>query len=332
LGIPCEYLPSLPDPTTESHWSAQIKTWVPNALKIAHLARKWQAVIVHSNTPRASYHGGLGARLSKVKAVTHVHDSFNLPYRSSLKTKLLMSLTDETITVSQAVTRAILDLAPYLAPQINTVYNGLDIAAYRSVQPANLYKLWGIPSNRLIIGNASAVRPLKGQDVLIEAFRLLNQTHKNTHLLIVGGGQGQKEWLSYEQQLHAQIYKHHLQGFITFTGWQENVWPLIRSMDIFAHVPVQPDSLPTSVLHASALSRAIVASNIGGIPEIILNKSTGLLVPPSDVFTLYKTLELLVNDQSTRYILGQQAQVHFQQRFSFDQMQQELGRVYRKVL
>jgi glycosyltransferase involved in cell wall biosynthesis len=330
--IPCEYLPSLPDPITADHWSAQLEGLIPNTLHIIRLVRKWQAVLVHSNTPRVSYHGGLGARLSHVKAVAHVHDSFNLPYASTFKSNLLATLTDRIIAVSNAVKRAIVSVAPKLVSKIETVYNGWNVDIYENVQVVDLYKEWGIPQNRIVIGSASVLRPIKGQDILIDAFNLLNQKNSKTHLLIIGGGQGRSEEVDYEQQLHEKVCQYGLEHAVTFTGWQENIWPLIKSLDIFAHVPVMPDSLPTAILHASALGKAIVASNIGGIPEIVIDKETGILVQPRDVQTLYQSLNFLTDDVSIRNQLGQHARVHFIKKFSHVNMCSGLSKVYTQVL
>jgi glycosyltransferase involved in cell wall biosynthesis len=332
LGIPCELLPTLPDTMASETWQEQFGPWIPNALAISRLARKWRVVVVHSNTPRASYHGGLGARLAGVAAVTHVHDIVSLPYRSPIKGRLLSALADRTLVVSRAVEDAVTGFAPRLRSRIQTLYNGWDVASYAGVQPADLRALFGVPADAVVVGTVAALTPWKGQDILIDAFRHLRERVAAAHLVIVGGTQGGKAQAAYEVELHRRVAEYGLGDAVTFTGWREDVWALIRAFDIFAHVPTQPDPLPTSVLHACALSRAVVASHIGGVPEIVLDGVGGVLVPAGDAAALARALEELAADPRRRAALGQQAYEHFVARFSRQQMVDGLGQIYSQCI
>jgi len=331
-GIPCELLPSLPDAVTSDHWSYQLRPWPLNAIAIAQFVRKWSAVLVHSNTPRTAYHGGLGARLSGVKAVTHVHDIVQLPYAVRPKAWLLFQLTDWTLVVSQAVERAVINYAPKFRSCIQTLYNGWDLSLYHHVLAADIRTLFQVPHTSVIIGTVAAMTPWKGQDVLIEAFRLLRMQVPYVHLIIVGGSQGGKRQSAYEAQLHQQVIDAGLGDAVTFTGWREDVWAWMKSFDIFVHVPIAPDPLPTALLHACALGSTIVASAIGGIPEIVLDGKSGLLISPNDAHALCTALTRLVANPEYRAELGRQATDHFSRRFSRQQMKEGIAFVYQQCL
>ncbi|MGB0383979.1 MAG: glycosyltransferase family 4 protein [Ardenticatenaceae bacterium] len=331
-NIPVELLPSLPDAITNDNWKQQLRPWLPNAYAMARLVRKWRAVLVHSNTPRASYHGGLGARLARVAAVTHVHDMISLPYRSALKGRLLSALADRTLTVSSAVEQMVGSFLPQLRPRLQTLYNGWDVSLYAKVTACDLKLAFGIPQDCFVIGNVSVMSAMKGQDVLIEAFRQLYRHAPQTRLLIVGGSQGNERQAKYEAKLHQQVAEYGLQEAVVFAGWREDAWEIIKSLDLFVHTPTDFDSLPTVLLHASALGRAIVASQIGGIPEIVLADVSGLIVPPRDVNSLHHALATLINDPLRRLQLGQQAHLHFKRRFSRQQLIEGLSVAYQKCL
>lgn len=332
INIPYELLPTLPNPFTSLHWRQQLKPLLPNALAIMRLVRQWDAVLVHSNTPRASYHGGLGARLAGVKAISHVHDITRLPYASPIKARFLSLLADRILVVSHAVEKAIINLAPRLQSRIQTLYNGWDISRYANVKAAKLNQMFGIPSDAIIIGNVSAMTPWKGQDVLIEAFRSLHANHPTTRLLLVGGAQGNEEQIRYERQLHQQVADYGLDDVVIFTGWREDVWSLMKSFDLFVHVPTQPDPLPTVLLHACALSCPIIASEIGGIPEIIIDGYCGLLVPARNATSLSRTLSELLREPRRQQRLREQARAHFIKTFSQDNMTAGLALVYQECL
>lgn len=331
-GIPCELLSSLPDAVTSDHWRYQLRPWPLNAIAIAQFVRKWSAVLVHSNTPRTAYHGGLGARLSGVKAVTHVHDIVQLPYAVPPKAWLLFQLTDWTLVASQAVERAVIELAPRFRSCTQVVYYGWERSMYDQVPIADIRTLFQVPHTSVIIGTVAAMTPWKGQDVLIEAFRLLRLQVPHVHLVIVGGSQGGKRQSAYEAQLHQQVIDAGLYDAVTFTGWREDVWALIKGFDIFVHVPTAPDPLPTALLHACALGSAIVAADTGGIPEIVLNDKSGLLVPPANPQALCDALNRLITNPAYRAELGRQAIAHFNRHFSRQQMKEGIASAYHQCL
>ncbi len=330
--IPVETLPVIPDTFATTSWRQQLRPWLPSALGIARLARKWRPAIVHSNTPRVSYHGGLGARLAGVRTVTHVHDIYGLPYASRPQARLLAALADWTLAPSHAVERAVVGYAPRLRSRIQTLYNGWDAAEYDDVRPADLRALYGIPSDAIVIGAAAAMHPWKGQDVLIEAFRPVREREPRAHLVLVGGAQGGAAQSAFEAELHGRVAAYGLGGAVTFTGWREDALAFIRAFDIFVHAPTQPDPLPTVVLHAAALGRAIVASNTGGIPEIVPEGVGGLLVPAGDADALARAIGELLDDPTRRGALGERARAHFIERFSRRQMIEGLAHAYEACL
>lgn len=333
-GIPYEVVAGMPDATTSERWSQQLGPWLATARKIAGIVRKWKPVIVHSNSPRVSYHGGLGARMAgHCATVTHTHDMFGTPFASSRKARLLSYLGDWFVTPSHAVARHITEHAPQLASRVQTVYNGWDMDVYAGVQPLNLQAEFGVPEGALVIGAASSMTPMKGQDVLIEAFATLEHDLLQSHLVIAGGVYGgNREHAEHLRRLREQVAALGLERRVTFTGWREDVWSLMRSFDVFVHVPTMADSLPTAVIHAAALGGAIVASDIGGIPEIVRDGSGGILVPPGDARTLADALRTLLGDPNRRAAMGQVAHARFLERFSHRQMREGLGVAYEHAL
>jgi glycosyltransferase involved in cell wall biosynthesis len=327
-----ESVPVLPDTFQATDWRKQIRPWIPSALAIARIVRRHQAILVHSNTPRTSYHGGLGARLAGAAAMTHVHDMIGLPYGSAQQAALLTRLADWTLVPSNAVERTVLELAPRLSGRIETLYYGWDQAQYAGVQPADLHALFTIPAGAPIVGNVAAMHPWKGQDLLITAFRTVRDHLPAAHLLIVGGTQGGKNQSAYEASLRQQVADLGLGDAVTLTGWREDVWSLMKGFDLFVHTPMEPDPLPTSVIHAAALSVPILAAATGGIPEIVEDGVGGVLVPSRDAPALAEAMEALLADPARRAQLGAHAREHFLRRFSHEQFVAGLGAAYERCL
>ncbi|NNJ11443.1 glycosyltransferase family 4 protein [Chloroflexales bacterium ZM16-3] len=327
--IPCELLPSLPNIVTNDSWHTQLRPWFINAVAVAQLVRKWDACIVHSNNPRAAYHGGLGARLARVMAVTHCHDIVNIPYRSIYKARLLDWLTDWTLVPSNAVQKVIVKAVPWLAPRIRTLYNGWDSAMFDVVSKIDLRTMFGLPSDTVVIGSVAAMTPWKGQDLLIDAFRLLAPQDARLRLMLVGSAQGRPEQQRYEASLHERVAAYGLNDRVIFTGWREDALAIMKALDIVVHVPTQPDPLPTVLIQASALARPIVAAAIGGVPEIVpADERCGLLVQPSDPSALAEALRNLVGNTVLQTELAANAHRRFLTRFSQAQMAAGLAETY----
>ena len=327
-----ELLPSLPDTMVVDSWRQQFRPWVPNAYAIAQLARKHKAALVHSNTPRSSYHGGLGGRLAGIPTITHVHDIVSLPYASPKKARLLSSLADWTLTPSNAVERAVVEYAPMLQSRIQTIYYGWEPDVYAGVEPAALHELFGVPNGVTVLGCVAAMTPWKGQDTLIDAFAIVHARHPQTHLLLIGSSQGNIVQDVWERQLHQRVTDRALTDAVTFTGWREDVWAIMRSLDVLAHVPTKPDPLPTALLHACALGIPSVVSSTGGIPEMIEDQITGLLVPPGDAEALSNALTELIMSPALRERYAHATAERFRQKFNRRQMRDGLAAAYERCL
>ncbi|HEX7881072.1 MAG TPA: glycosyltransferase, partial [Candidatus Eisenbacteria bacterium] len=158
-GAITEVVPRLPEAMATDSALAQFGPWLPAATGLARIARRHGAAIVHSNTPRTAYHGGLAARLAGARAITHCYDILGLPYASTPKAWLLDRLSDWTLTVSNAVATAILAHAPRMAGRMSTLYHGFDAARIAATPPADLTALFGVPRNAGVVVHAAAMTP-----------------------------------------------------------------------------------------------------------------------------------------------------------------------------
>ena len=329
-GFVRELLPAIPEAMATDSWSAQLRPWVGTSRGIARLARKHGAALVHSNTPRTAYHGGLGARLAGIKAVTHCYDILGLPYSSKPKRWLLERLSDWTIVVSHAVAREIVAASPTIAKRISTLH-----LAYRpdaDETPADLRQEFGFSAESIVIGNAAAMTPWKGQDVLIDAFRLVHQVLPEARLVLVGGSQGSVRQNRHEAGLHERVRSLGLDQLVTFAGWREDWRRLVRAFDVFVHVPLKPDPLPTVLLHGGAAARAMIVTPLGGIPEIVGEDGAGIFVPPGDAEALAREITNLAGRPDLRRAMGDRARKRIAECFSAERLAKDLAEIYEAVL
>ncbi|HEV2006827.1 MAG TPA: glycosyltransferase, partial [Candidatus Limnocylindrales bacterium] len=243
---------------------------------------------------------GLGRRRPYI--VSTVHSS---RIRSDEDRALLRRLTpriDQLIAVSKAIVRKIEDEGRVGAP-ITLIYNGVDLQRYVDQEACcTLHEEYDIPDGAPIVGVVARLEPEKGHPTLLEAWPRVLERVPNAHLLIVGEG-------SRREALEAQAIELALiapppppqpalmqqqaspssaaiapvrettANRVTFTGRRDDIPSVIAALDV-AVLPSYREAQGLSILEAMALSRPVVASNVGGIPEMIEDGETGLLVPP----------------------------------------------------
>lgn len=328
-GITVEFLPTLPDAFATNTFKQQALSWIPNAVAIASLVRQHGISLIHANSPRASYHAGLGARLARVPCIVHVHDADPdfLPYSSYIKKLILLPISDEFVTVSEFTKHS---LQKFLPPRsrITTIYNGIEVKEIQSYQ--SFKEELGLPSDSFLIGSISAMTPWKGQDIIIQAFHQIHKKLDNLYLVIVGGVQGSESQRLHFQNLLRLTKELGLESRVYFTGWRRDIVRILLDIDIFVHVPVRPDPLPSVVLEACAAGRPIIASNIGGIPEIIENNVSGILVEPANISQLADKIEWAVSNRLTLAEMGRRAKRLAQEKFTVDQMASNFYAFYQR--
>lgn len=210
--------------------------------------------------------------------------------------------------------------------KIELIYNAIDIASTDATNQRNwLINKFSLPNNKIICTAVGRLVPIKGHDVLIKAAKIITKTNANIHFLIVGEGK-------FRPELEAQIQQSQLNGVVTLAGYQnrETVLQIIKSSDIFV-MPSRYEGTPIALLEAAALGVPMVASNTGGIPELVAHQEHALLVPPNDPASLARAIASLANDRSLAAQLAHKAKLRAQQEFNLEKQFQLTWQAYRKA-
>jgi glycosyltransferase involved in cell wall biosynthesis len=204
-----------------------------------------------------------------------------------------------------------------------TVHEGIDLGRVEAAPPADLHGEFWLPHQAPIIGNVAALVPHKGQRHLIDAAALVVQKEPDARFIIAGEGE-------LRPSLERQIKEHHLEKHVLLAGFRPDVLSVHKGFDIFVMSSVT-EGLGTSLLDAMACARPIVATSTGGIPEVVVDGQTGILVPPRDHEALARAIIALLRDEHAQQIMGGQALLRVRERFSAERMVQETLAVYRRV-
>lgn len=203
------------------------------------------------------------------------------------------------VAVSEFVRRA-MEEDGYPPDRITLVRNGVDAVQYHPLgakQRAEMRQLMNAPHDALLIGAAGALRQLKGHDVLLRAMPEIVRREPRAMLYLFGTGPA-------EQDLRDLVARLGLGGHVRLVGELSALLPrVLASMDVVAH-PSRAESFGLVVGEAQACGVPVVASRVGGIPEILRDGETGLLVPPEDPAALAQALGKMLGDEDARTAMG----------------------------
>jgi glycosyltransferase involved in cell wall biosynthesis len=238
-------------------------------------------------------------------------------------TRHLLRLTDRMVDAivinSRSVAQELTAHDGVPASLLRLAYNGLDTGVFRR-QGERASLPWGQSvAGTLVIGTVCALRPEKGLDTLMDAFRRVRATHPGVKLAIVGSGP-----MLAELQAAGDADCH-------FQPAERNVAPWVRAMDIFV-LPSLSEALSNSLMEAMGCGCCPVASRVGGNPELVTDGETGLLFPPGDADALAERLALLLDQPDYRRRLANRAERRMQEHFTIQQAAQTMGAIYREFL
>jgi glycosyltransferase involved in cell wall biosynthesis len=291
----------------------------------AHLADV-RPDVVHTHMYRADVVGtkaaiALGnAGHRRPYIVSTVHSS---RVRSASDRGTLRALTpemDQLIAVSKAIERKLADEHRDQAP-VRLIYNGVDLARYDHQEPCcTLRDDFGMEPGSQLVGVIARLEPEKGHQTLIDAWPIVLRDVPDAYLLVVGEG-------SRRDFLEAQAAANRVAHRVVFTGRRDDVPAVTAALDV-AVLPSHREAQGLSILEAMALSRPVVASDVGGIPEMIEDGVTGLLVPHDQPDKLAAAIVRLLTDHALADTIARAGHDLVHDRFCIELMVKEIEGIY----
>jgi glycosyltransferase involved in cell wall biosynthesis len=173
------------------------------------------------------------------------------------------------------------------------------------------------------VGAVTFLRPEKGMEVLIEAVRLLKKTFPALECLIIGDG-------TEKSALSARVRELGLEYCVHMVGFRQDIPALLTLLDVVV-IPSFEEGIPQSLTQALAMERPVVASAVGGIPEVVKDGVTGLLVPPRNPAILSEKIAFLLRNPSSGARMGQIGRQVIQERYSMESMLTRTEHMYRRL-
>ena len=295
------------------------------ARRFAQVVGRESPDIVHAFGPFCALISGASRFLAP--GPTRIYDRSHVSGRPRLTyaSRIAARLNDHTMARSGAVRDAALLLDRTPPAKVSVALDGA--RAPREVGDAELARLRhdrGIKPGSAVVGIVARLRPEKGHLTLLEAMRSLgSRIPRPLHLVVVGAG-------PFERAIRNAIGAD--EPFIPhLVGYQDDVAPWYALSDVVA-IPSYQDASPKAAAEALAAARPVVASNVGGLPEQIVDGVTGLLVPPGDPGALAQAILTVLTDRALASRLGVAGRVHYRSHLTLEQRSVRWMRCYDEVM
>lgn len=320
---------------------------IPNLKSISGLTkiiRENNYDLVHVHTPIAAVLGRIAAKLADVKAIVYTAHGFpfhdlsspsqyffysNIEKYAAIITDLILTQNHEDIATARKTGLCQPEKIAYLG-------NGVDIERFKRSRlnldsQAQLRQSLGIADDSLIIGTIGRLTRKKGSGYLIEAAGELISEFPNLHVVVIGS-QLTTDPEPFQVELNQRIETLGLEKHVTLTGERQDIPELLGLLDIFTLPTFSHEGLPRSIVEAMAMSLPIVATDVRGCREAVVNQKNGFIVPSQNSMKLAEALRMLLSNPQLRHNYGkasrERVEAEYNEEFVFERLTQyykELG-------
>jgi len=296
------------------------------SLRLRTALRRTGAQLVHTNSLKTHFIGGLAARLGRLPLVWHVRDLLAEDEGYHWLRRAARLLRPQVIAISEAVAEQFAGLPL----DMTVIPNGIPIDRFcPGPSSPQLRSELGLTADDRVLLVTSRLTPWKGHMTLLEAVARLADRWPRLKLVVVGEV---AFWeADYERQLKQRVAELGLTHQVIWTGFRSDVPELLRLCDIFV-LPSLREPFGRVIIEAMATGRPVVATKSGGVPEVVVDGQTGLLVPPNDDAVLAAAIETLLIDRKCAQQMGVAGLARARELFSTDRVAQQVQELYRRIL
>ncbi len=294
-------------------------------LRLVAMLRRLRPHVVHSRNWGA-FDAVLSARLAGIRTVIHgehgreASDPEGLHRRRNRLRRVLAPLVTRFVTVSVDLRHWLLATVGIPAEKVVTIHNGVDTDRFSEGDRADGRRALGVPGEAMVIGTVGRLDPVKDHVGLLAAFARLEGLDPLPTLLIVGDG-------PCRAALESEIGRRGLAGRVRLLGERRDVRTALHAFDVFV-LSSRAEGISNTILEAMATGLPVVATEVGGNPELVRHDVTGLLVPAGDPQALAAALRTYSGDQQRRAFHGRAGRERALRDFGLDKMVQAYGRLY----
>ncbi|HVP36426.1 MAG TPA: glycosyltransferase family 4 protein [Terriglobales bacterium] len=294
---------------------------------IVELIRQNRIDLIHSHTWGTDFYGYWGSKISGIPMISTIHDRYYIfeKWTRRLSYRLFINHIKKIVAVSKDIKGLLIDELKISSQKVRLIYNGINTLKFQTVENLDMIRdELDLGRHDLVIGNVGNLREVKDHRTLITAFSKIVPLFPRSKLLIVGEGKLKPDLKKLCEELG-------LGERVLFLGHREDVPFILSLLDVFI-LPSVSEGCSLSLLEAMAAGKAVVATNVGGNPELVLNGKTGILVPPSQPDQLAEKMIHLLSNEDLRKKMGAEGRKRVKQKFSRESMVKNYEELYSRIL
>jgi glycosyltransferase involved in cell wall biosynthesis len=303
-------------------------------VKLYRLMRRERPHVVHTHTAKAGFVGRIAARLAGVPVVLHTfHGHVFHGYFSPARTRLFLwierlgaRLSSRIITISPRLRDEIAQYGVTRSERIEVIPLGFELDAFASQPRASgdFRRSLGIPVGAKLIGAVGRLVPIKNISLLLEAAALARREAPELRVVLVGDGELRAD-------LEAQAAALEMTEAVVFAGWRRDLPSVYADLDAVV-ISSHNEGTPASLIEAMATGCPVIATRVGGVPDLIVDGETGRLVPPGNREALAVALLALFRESARTARMAELAQRRVLERYQAERLVADVDRLYREQL
>jgi glycosyltransferase involved in cell wall biosynthesis len=302
--------------------------------RMVQLIRRLRPDVVHTHMAKAGTVGRLAARICGVPLIVHTyHGHVFHSYFSPAKTRLFVTIekglglmTDRIIVLGEEQRAEIASLGVAPAHKLEPIRLGLELSPFLEVEAARggLRRELGIGEDIPLVGIVARLVPIKAHEMFFEAAKRVVHERPDARFVVVGDGERRAE-------LEALVDRMGLRDSVTFLGWRRPMTGVYADLDVVA-LTSRNEGSPVSLIEAMASGRPVISTEVGGVPDVVVNGVTGLTVPSGDASAMADGILLLLRDRALADRLAAAGQRHVYPRYDSSRLVDEVRNLYVREL
>jgi glycosyltransferase involved in cell wall biosynthesis len=296
---------------------------------------RFDATLIHANSVRAGM--VLGLARAHAATVVHVRDCLPPGRLSTASLRFISSAATTVVANSEYTARSVRLAAP--KAKVEVVHNPVNLERWDPARIDRVHaraRLTEVRPRSLLLGVVAQLTPWKGQDTAIEALHLLRKQGVDAHLLLIGSakfvsGSTRFDNRAYVTGLKERVAELHLENRVSWLGERDDVVELVAALDMLL-LPSREEPFGRALIEAMALEVPVVATSVGGPPEIITDGREGYLVEPDNPKAWAEAIRLLIDDPALGRLMGRAGRVRAEEAFSLDRHVESMLNVYERAL
>lgn len=296
---------------------------------LKHLVKLENISIIHTNSMSGQLIGGLVAKLTKTPVIWHVRDMLKLDWMNKLLIKFCGYTATQILTISNAVQTHLRKVGIDLK-KCEIVYNGIDLNKFHQNSRYEIKNTEFKQNGTIKVGIIGRLIPCKGHITFLKSAKIASDRFGHLNFYIIGdiflNNTG------YLEELHRETAKLNLKSKVRFVGFRDSIVEMIDSLDVLVVPTTIPEGFGRVIIEAMALSKPVIATNLGGPLEIVIEDSTGFLIDPNKPQDIADRIIRLARDKSLRERMGTNGRRRIEELFTIDRCVKKIENIYGQLI